>query len=114
MRWTLITAAIFVAALRLAAADVSGTWKGSMDTTMGAVEVILTLQPGPGVSGTVKVGEDEAKIENGKLEGDRISFEMNIEHGKVTYEGTVAGDEMRLDVTGTQGDKYRLVCKRQG
>ncbi len=114
MRWTWITAAIVVAALTLAAADVSGTWKGSMDTSMGVVEVVITLQPGPGVSGTVKAGEYEARIENGKLEGDRISFEMNIEHGKVTYEGTVAGDEMRLDVTGTQGDKYRLVCKRQG
>ncbi len=33
--------------------------------------------------------------------------------GKVTFAGTIAGDEMKLNVTGTQGDKYALICKRQ-
>jgi hypothetical protein len=31
----------------------------------------------------------------------------------VGFEGTVAGEEMKLNVTGTQGDKYALICKRQ-
>jgi hypothetical protein len=61
----------------------------------------------------VTIAEMEGKIENGKLDGDKISFEVNIGPGKLAFEGTVAGDEMKLTVTGTSGNKYPLVCKRQ-
>lgn len=98
---------------RLQAADLAGVWKGSMDTQIGKTDVSLTFEQGPAVAGTVKMNGYDAPIEKGKLDGDRISFEVNIEHGKVSFEGVVAGDQMRLTVTGTQGDKYSLVCTRQ-
>ena len=47
------------------------------------------------------------------MDGDKISFEANIEPGKLAFEGTVAGDEMKLNMTGTQGTKYSLLCNRQ-
>lgn len=109
----MILALTAMAAVSLSAADLAGTWKGSMETQMGASEVVITIQSGSGLAGRVRAGEFEAAIEKGRVDGDKISFEMNIEHGKVRYEGTVAGDEMKLNVTGTQGDKYVLVCKRQ-
>jgi hypothetical protein len=93
--------------------NVTGIWKGSFDTQMGAMETTLTVKAGPGVAGTVTIAEMEGKIENGKLDGDKISFEVNIGPGKLAFEGTVAGDEMKLTVTGTSGNKYPLVCKRQ-
>jgi hypothetical protein len=113
MRLILTTAIAAIMTLSLPAADIAGTWKGSMDTPMGNVETTITLQAGETLAGTVKVAEYEAKIENAKLEGDKIYFEINIEPGKMTYEGTVAGDEMKLTVTGTTGNKYQLNCKRQ-
>ena len=113
MRALLIIAIAVMAAFSLAAADLAGTWKGSMETQAGDMQVIITVQPGASLAGKVQAGEYEAEIENAKVEGDRLSFESNFAPGKVMYEGTVAGDEMKLNVTGTQGNKYALVCKRQ-
>lgn len=113
MRLLLMIAITAIATFTLTAAEVAGTWKGSMETQMGDTEVIITIEPGAALAGKVQAGQYEAPIENGKLAGDKISFEINIDPGKVTYEGTVSGDEMKLNVTGTQGNKYTLVCKRQ-
>jgi hypothetical protein len=94
--------------------DVAGVWKGSFETQMGAMETTITLQAGAGVAGTVKIGEEmEGKIENGRLDGDKISFDVTIGPGKLAFDGTVAGDEMKLTVTGTTGNKYPMTCKRQ-
>ena len=113
MRLIMTLALVAVMAYALNAADITGVWKGTMDTQMGAMETTITIQAGSGVAGSVKIGEIEGKIENGKRDGDKISFEINIEHGKLTYEGTVAGDEMKLTVIGTTGNKYPMTCKRQ-
>jgi hypothetical protein len=94
-------------------ADVAGTWKGTMETQMGPVENIITIQAGAPFTGDVKAGEFEGKIEKAKLDGNRISFQITIQYGTVAYEGTVSGDEMKLDVTGTTGNKMILVAKRQ-
>jgi len=113
MRLLFILAITAMATFSLIAADLAGTWKGSMETQMGKTAVTITIQPGGALAGKVQAGEFEAPIENARVAGDKISFEMTIEHGKLTYDGTVAGDEMKLNVTGTQGDRYALVCKRQ-
>jgi hypothetical protein len=97
----------------LAAADLAGTWKGSMRTQMGESEVIITIQPGSSLTGKVKLADYEGEIQNGKLAGEKISFETTIEPGKVGFEGTVAADQMQLNVVGTQGDPYKLICVRQ-
>jgi hypothetical protein len=113
MRLLLITAIVAMATFSLNAADVAGTWKGSMETQMGTTEVTIALQPGADLAGKVHIGEYEASIEKARLDGSRIDFEINIGPGKMTFQGTVSVDEMKLNVTGTQGDKYSLVCKRQ-
>jgi hypothetical protein len=113
MKLLLITAIAVMTACNLNASDLPGIWVGSMETQMGPTEVKITILPGATLAGKVKAGEYGASIENGKLEGDKIFFEINIDPGKVVYEGTVTGDEMKLNVTGTQGDHYLLTCKRQ-
>ncbi|MCX6628758.1 MAG: hypothetical protein NTW28_14150 [Candidatus Solibacter sp.] len=113
MRMLLILAIAAMATFSLIAADLAGTWKGSMETQMGETAVIITIQPGAALAGTVQAGEYDAPIENAKVAGDKNSCETNFGPGKVTYEGTVASDELKLNVTGTQGNKYTLICKRQ-
>lgn len=113
MRLFYIMALAAMMTLTLTAADVAGTWKGTMETPMGPMESTITFQAGAQVAGTVKTEFFEGKIENGKLDGDKISFEINIEFGKLAYEGTVAGDELKLNVTGPDGGKIPLNCKRQ-
>jgi hypothetical protein len=97
----------------LFAADLAGKWKGSMETQMGQTEIVLTFQPGESPSGTLQAGEYEGPIQNARLSGESVTFTANIGPGTISFEGTGAGDEMKLDVTGTQGNKYKLVCKRQ-
>jgi len=109
-----IFALVAVMASGLQAADLAGTWKGSMETQNGSVEMTIALKPGPALAGTVKSDQfAEAPIENAKIDGDKISFEINISYGKLVFEGAVSGDEMKLTVTGTQGNKYPLRCTRQ-
>ena len=108
-----IVVVMVLAAFDLVAADVAGTWKGSMETQMGMTDVVITIRPGTALAGTINAGEYEGAIEKARLDGDKITFEANIDPGKLVFEGTVAGDEMKLNMTGTQGTKYSLVCKRQ-
>lgn len=99
--------------LTLCAAEVTGTWKGAFETQMGLTETTIVVQSASPLAGTVKISDFEGKIEKGKLEGDRIAFQITIEHGTVLYEGTVAGDEMKLTVVGPSGNKYPFTAKRQ-
>lgn len=101
-----------MAAFNLTAADLAGTWKGSMNTQAGDTQVMITIKPGTTLVGKVQAGDYEADITNGKVSGDEISFEMKIGPGTVSYQGKVTGDEMRLDVVGVQGNQYKLICKR--
>jgi hypothetical protein len=84
-----------------------------METQAGATDVTITIKPGATLAGKVSAGGYEGVIENGKLDGDKISFVVNIDPGTVAYEGSVGGDEMKLNVTGTQGNRYTLICKLQ-
>jgi hypothetical protein len=110
--WLFVIAA--ATTLALSAADLGGVWKGSMETQGGTVEMIMTLRSGNALAGTVKSDQTgESPIENAKLDGEKISFEINTSYGKVVFEGSVGGDEIKFTVTGTQGTKYPLTCKRQ-
>ena len=113
MKSFLIIALAVLATSSLSAADLAGTWKGSMETQMGTSTVTIVVQPGAALAGTAYLGEYEGKIEKAVVDGDKIAFEVNISPGKLIFKGTVAGDEMKLNVVGTQGDNYVLVCKRQ-
>ena len=113
MKLLWILAAMATTAFSSGAADLSGTWKGSMETQMGKTDVSITFTPGTTLAGKVSIAEYVVPVENAKSEGDKLAFEINLEHGKVVFDGTVAGEDIKFTVTGTQGDKYSLTCKRQ-
>ena len=97
------------------AADVAlvGTWKGTMESQMGTVDVTLVIETASPLSGKATLGEFGGPIANGTLDNDKVSFDVTIEHGTLKFAGTVAGEEMKVTVTGTQGDKMALVARRQ-
>ena len=97
------------------AADVApvGTWKGTMESQMGPVDVTLVIESAAPIAGKATLGQFGGPITNGTLERDKVSFDVTIEHGTLKFDGTVAGDEMKLAITGTQGDKMALVATRQ-
>jgi len=114
MRFAFILTAVLALAVAAFAADIAGTWKGTLETPMGPMEnTIVLAAAGASVTGSVKTDFFEAKVENGKLDGDKVSFEINVEFGKLVYEGTLAGDDLKLNVTGPDGSKIPLIAKRQ-
>ncbi len=96
-RLALLLAAFALTAL---AADVTGTWKGTAQTSMGPIERTFVFK----VDGSKLTGETTAAmtgksaIEDGKIEGDNLSFGVTI---------SVQGFEMKLKYTGVaqQGGK---------
>ena len=98
------------------AAAIDGTWKGNVDTPAGTFETTLVLKAdGNQLTGTVQGGPaGEMKVEEGKIDGDKVSFVVNMDFGKLSYAGTVSGDDLNLKVTLADGGMppMDLNCKR--
>ena len=99
-------AALFVSLSALVfAADVSGNWKGTAEGPNGALERTFVFK----VNGSVLTGETtssflgKSTINDGKIEGDDISFTINAKFQdndlKLTYKGKVAADGKSIKMT---------------
>jgi hypothetical protein len=92
-------------AAALLAADVSGKWKTTFTTPDGQTrENIMTLQAdGEKLTGTIASRMGEAKIQDGTVKGDEITFFVIRNFGgedvKMTYKGKVTGNKMALKVS---------------
>jgi hypothetical protein len=93
---------------------IDGSWKGNVDTPAGTFETTLVLKAdGAKLTGTVQGGPaGEMKVEEGKVEGDQVSFVVNMEFGKLSYAGTVSGDDLKLKITLADMPPMDLNCKR--
>jgi hypothetical protein len=84
------------------AADISGTWKGTAEGPQGAIERTFTFrQHGTELTGeTTSEMMGKSTIDEGKVEGDNISFSINVnfqgEGRKLTYRGKISGDTIKL------------------
>jgi hypothetical protein len=102
MKWLLILMAAF--SLTASAADISGTWKGTAETSVGKTERTFVFK----VDGNKLSGETTSNIfgkstlTDGRIDGDDLSFTITISYQgndlKANYKGKVAGDEIKLTV----------------
>lgn len=109
MRW--LTWAVFGLAVGLLAsaakaedkkADANGTWKWSFTTQSGQTfeQTLKLKQEGERLTGTItgRMG-NEIPIEEGKVQGDEVSFQVTREFGgnKVVqkYRGKLSGDTIK-------------------
>jgi hypothetical protein len=114
MKWRLSLTLALLSTLTVQAADWTGTWKGNLETAMGPIPSTIILQKAAAkLTGSVKTELYEAKIENVELSGDKISFVTNTDFGKLYYEGILTGEEMKLHVTGQDGNPLPLNVKKQ-
>jgi hypothetical protein len=100
----ILTSAVLLAILAgvLQAADVSGAWSGTM--SMGDNQFTLTYsfkQDGAKLTGNVTgPGGEPIAIQEGKVEGDKLTFSLTVEgpNGTMKFvsEGTVKGEEIAL------------------
>jgi opacity protein-like surface antigen len=106
MKRLLVLATILMAIFALAAlaADISGTWKGTADFQGQAIERTFVFK----VDGSKLTGETTSEllgkstIEDGKIDGDNISFTITANFQgnelKMNYKGKVVGNTIKLSV----------------
>lgn len=106
-KWLTVLAAISM--LSAAAADISGTWKGTAETQNGTIQRTFVFhQQGTALTGeTTSERTGKSEIKDGKVEGDKVTFTvtMNFQGNefKVNYTGTVGGDEIKFRAEAADG-----------
>jgi len=86
------------------AADIDGHWDGSMSGPNGDFQIGFNFKvDGAKLTGSVESPNGSIPIEDGKVDGDHISFKTHFNDSEVTHEGTVSGDTIQLHVEGPWG-----------
>lgn len=113
-----ILGALLFSALVLAGADVTGTWSGSFNITNSAGDTkadtayMKLKQSGSEVTGTVGPNaEKQWAIQRGKLEGNKLTFEVAVEGGTVRFDLLLDGETIQGDAAGEGSKGERLAAK---
>jgi hypothetical protein len=97
----------FGAATAFAATDVTGAWTGKMVGPNGdGVQITFTFkQDGVKLTGTVggPMG-DPMEITDGKVDGDKLSFNVSFNGMTIKHEGVITGDTIKLTTKAEGGD----------
>ena len=111
---------LLVSALALSAAEVTGKWSGTWETSPDGgpgPHYMVLRQDGTAVTGTAgpDAGQQMA-IRNGKVDGNRLTFDIGVAGGpSLKFEFKVDGDKMDgqavLDMGGKQ-QTLKLAAKR--
>jgi hypothetical protein len=120
MKTTLLAlVAFFCLSIAAFAADVNGKWTAQVPGRGGNTnEVTFNFQTqGSTLTGTVANQMGESKIENGKVDGDNISFEQvmnfNGNERRIQYKGTVKGDTIEMSRDAGRGPATFTAKKAQ-
>jgi hypothetical protein len=110
MRKLLCVCAAMVMALSAAtamAADVTGTWVGENKTPDGSsFQLTFTFkQDGAMLSGTVQAPQgDPTAITNGKVDGDKLTFDVSFNGMTIHHDCTVVGHTIKMTTKSDSGD----------
>ncbi len=111
---------VFVLAMSFTAfaADIDGIWKSTFETPIGEMHYTYTFKAdGEKLTGTAKNDMGEAKVEDGTIKGNDITFTENLSfQGQsiaIKYTGKIDGDQ--INFTRQVGDfgTETIVAKRQ-
>jgi hypothetical protein len=99
------------------AADVDGTWTGSLTGPQGEIPMSFTFKAdGAKLTGsTVGFDGSQVPIKDGKIDGSNIAFSVSIDFGGMpfvlAYKGVVAADQIKM--TGDfAGMPFEFVLKK--
>jgi hypothetical protein len=99
------------------AADVTGTWSAEMKTPDGnSFPLTFTFkQDGDKLTGSVQGPQgDPIDISNGKVDGDKFTFDVSFNGMTIHHDCTVDGDEIKMTTKSDSGDfpSMQLTLKR--
>jgi hypothetical protein len=105
--------AITVIAITASAAEISGKWSGQVPSRGEAVATTFTFKvDGDKLTGTMTGPQGEVSLQEGKFSGDQISFSTTGGNAKILFQGTVAGNEMKMTRTREGGQAREFTLKR--
>lgn len=94
-------------AAKAMAADVTGSWTTQMQAQDGST-IPLTFnfkQDGATVTGSVASSMgDPLPITNGKMDGDKLTFDVSFNGLTIHHDCTVAGDSIKMTTKADSGD----------
>ena len=99
------------------AAPVDGKWTGMIDTPMGPVNVAFTFKSDGAMLSGSTTGPDggETPIKGGKIDGDKISFSVDLDFGGMAltldYKGLVSADQIKMTAD-FMGMPFEFVVKK--
>jgi hypothetical protein len=103
--------AVFV--ITAAAADVSGKWNGQVPTRGETVSATFTFKvDGDKLTGSMTGPQGEVTLDEGKVSGNQISFSTTGGNAKINFQGTVAGNEIKMTRTREGGQAREFTLKR--
>ncbi|HLJ75903.1 MAG TPA: hypothetical protein VKT75_00745 [Acidobacteriaceae bacterium] len=100
--WIALCAAlliVFSARPLIAATDITGTWVGDLSTPDGNTFPLKFnfKQDGSKLTGTVEGPQgDPLAINDGKIDGDKITFTVTFNDTVIHHEGTIDGDQIKV------------------
>lgn len=89
------------------AADVTGTWTGGATTPDGtSLQITFTFkQDGATLTGSVQLpGSDPIAISNGKVDGDKFTFDDSFNGIVIHHDCTVNGDTIKMATKSDSAD----------
>src|SRR5271170_4703774 len=103
----------------LSAADVNGKWTGDVSTPDGqTISLTFTFKVDGGkVTGTVGSPMGDTEIAEGKMDGDTLSFGLNIDAGgqQLSFKCTgkfAADDQLKITMNGGGDMNFEVSTKR--
>ncbi len=103
------------------AADITGKWNAEFDSQVGTQKYVFDLKAdgskltGKAIS-NIAGANATTEIQEGKIEGNTISFIENLNYQgmelKISYKGTVSGDEIKFARTVGDAGGEQFVAKR--
>jgi hypothetical protein len=100
MKACIVILGILLVAGIAVAADIDGKWEGELDMGGQKIPVSYTFKAeGAVLTGSTPIMDQEYKIQDGKINGNNISFSITMNMGqemKVDYKGVLSGGNLTL------------------
>ncbi|MFZ0454183.1 MAG: sialate O-acetylesterase [Ignavibacteriaceae bacterium] len=85
------------------AQNLDGSWKGIMSTPNGDMDLVFTFKvDGDTLNGNVTSGMGTLPIENGKVNGNKFSFDVNVNGQIISHTGVLDNETVKLSLPWTE------------
>lgn len=109
----IVCIAITALTVTAAAADIAGKWSGQVPSRGEAMAATFTFKvDGDKLTGTMTGPQGEVALQDGKVSGNQVSFTTEGGNAKILFQGTVAGNEIKMTRTREGGQPREFTLKR--